>query len=136
MPWARLFDVSTSLAWRGAHAVGIVRTERELVARLLDDPDLAVLPVVFHGGTLRVLEPDWPIVSWQLTPNYRSGTYWQGQLPPALAPRPARQLVQGDAGQPPVANIQTTEQSADLSLMVYPDENDVFFCAGLGLGCH
>ncbi len=52
-----LFDISTSLAWRGAHAVGIVRTERELAARLLDDPDLAVLPVVFHDYALRGTGP-------------------------------------------------------------------------------
>ncbi len=55
----RIFvDVSTSLAWRGRHAVGIVRVEREITLRLLDAPDLAVVPVVFHHGSFRAIDPD------------------------------------------------------------------------------
>jgi glycosyltransferase involved in cell wall biosynthesis len=53
-----LLDLSTSLAWSGRHAVGIVRTERELAVRLLDDPDLCVIPVVYHNNALRALEPE------------------------------------------------------------------------------
>lgn len=51
-----LFDLSTSLAWRGKHAVGIVRTEREIAIRLLDDPELCVIPVVYHDHAFRALE--------------------------------------------------------------------------------
>lgn len=52
-----LFDLSTSLQWRGRNAVGIVRTERELAMRLLGDTEVDVVPVVFHEKTLRALEP-------------------------------------------------------------------------------
>ena len=52
-----LLDLSTSLAWQGRHAVGIVRAEREIAVRLLDCPELAVVPVVYHEGQLRALEP-------------------------------------------------------------------------------
>ena len=51
-----LLDLSTSLAWRGKHAVGIVRTEREIATRLLDDPALCVIPVVYHDHSFRALE--------------------------------------------------------------------------------
>ncbi|MCA0012910.1 glycosyltransferase family 4 protein [Mesorhizobium sp. B292B1B] len=53
-----LFDLSTSYAWRGQHAVGIVRTEREIAARILGDPNLDVVPVIFHGGQLRAISTD------------------------------------------------------------------------------
>jgi len=52
-----LLDLSTSLAWRGKHAVGIVRTEREIAVRLLNDSTIDVVPVVFHQGSLRALDP-------------------------------------------------------------------------------
>jgi FkbM family methyltransferase len=53
-----LLDLSTSLAWRGRHAVGIVRTEREVAVRLLDRSAMSILPVIFRDGALRALEPD------------------------------------------------------------------------------
>ena len=53
-----LMDLSTSLAWRGQHAVGIVRTEREIAVRLLDSHDLCVVPVVYHDGHFRAIDPD------------------------------------------------------------------------------
>ena len=57
-PRGRIFiDVGTSLAWRDRPAVGIVRAEREILARLLDDPNLAVIPVVIHDGTFRAIDP-------------------------------------------------------------------------------
>ena len=52
-----LLDLSTSLAWRGRHPVEIVRAEREIAARLLNDRDLCVVPVVYHDYHLRALEP-------------------------------------------------------------------------------
>jgi glycosyltransferase involved in cell wall biosynthesis len=52
-----LLDISTSVSWRGRHAVGIVRTEREIAARLLDDAAINVIPVVFQDGTLRAIDP-------------------------------------------------------------------------------
>ncbi|WP_156936655.1 glycosyltransferase family 1 protein [Chelativorans sp. J32] len=52
-----LLDLSTSLQWRGKHAVGIVRTEREIAKRLLVDPDLDVLPVIFNAGRFLALDP-------------------------------------------------------------------------------
>lgn len=52
------FDLSTSLAWKGRHAVGIVRTERELAARLLEDRDFDVVPVVYHEGFFRAIDPE------------------------------------------------------------------------------
>ncbi len=53
-----LLDLSTSLAWQGRHAVGIVRTEREIAVRLLESPELHVIPVVYRDHSLRVLEPE------------------------------------------------------------------------------
>lgn len=53
-----LLDLSTSLAWQGKLAVGIVRTEREIAIRLLDSPTLCVIPVVYRDHSLRALEPD------------------------------------------------------------------------------
>lgn len=53
-----LFDLSTSLQWRGQHAVGIVRTERELAVRLLNDPELDIVPVIFHDKNLRAIDLD------------------------------------------------------------------------------
>lgn len=56
-PTRILLDLSTSLQWRGKHAVGIVRTEREIAIRLLNDPTIDVVPVVFHHSSLRALDP-------------------------------------------------------------------------------
>jgi glycosyltransferase involved in cell wall biosynthesis len=53
-----LLDLSTSLAWRGRHAVGIVRTERELARHLMGDASLCTIPVVYHDNAFRALEPD------------------------------------------------------------------------------
>lgn len=53
-----LLDLSTSLAWRGRHAVGIVRTEREIAIRLLNDAELCVVPVVYSGQQIRVLDTE------------------------------------------------------------------------------
>ena len=53
-----LVDLSTSFAWRGKNAVGIVRTEREIAARLLKDDSLDVIPVIFSGGNLRAIDPE------------------------------------------------------------------------------
>jgi FkbM family methyltransferase len=179
-----LFDISTSLAWRGAHAVGIVRTERELATRLLDDPDLTILPVVFRDKALRVVEPD---LARSIVRGEPQRSKKEAELPSAAfaAPRSvrrpfrarmiasaarslracarvglravpassreevrqalihARQAVRNQiytprslgpavAPQPASPHIQSTEQSPDLSLVVYPDENDVLFSGGLG----
>jgi len=51
-----LLDLSTSLAWRGEHAIGIVRVQREIATRLLDDPELCVIPVIYHDDAFRALE--------------------------------------------------------------------------------
>jgi FkbM family methyltransferase len=101
-----LLDLSTSLAWRGVHAVGIVRTERELGIRLLGDPELAVLPVVFHGSALRLLDRD----------------FARGILT-------ERTVTSSAAGA--IASTDQTE-TPDLSLVVYPRHGDILFCAGLG----
>jgi hypothetical protein len=53
-----LLDLSTSLAWRGGHAVGIVQTERELARHLMGDASLCTGPVVYHDNAFRALEPD------------------------------------------------------------------------------
>ena len=187
-----LLDVSTSLAWRGAHAVGIVRTERELAARLLDDPEFKVLPVVFHNGTLRMLEPDLArsIVTEGTTDLSDRRT--EAELPPAAfaapppdARPPFRARMIGRVARPLRASVRVGLRAVplssrdevrlkliharqairnriyapqafvapqtsvvnpkphfvveaepkplpDLSLVVYPNENDVLFCAGLG----
>ncbi len=52
-----LLDLTTAYAWRGRKAVGIVRTEREISLRLLDDPTLSLLPFIFHGGSMRAVDP-------------------------------------------------------------------------------
>lgn len=57
-PGRLFFDLSTSVSWRGRPAVGIVRTERELFRNLIDRPDLCVLPVLYHDGEFRALDPD------------------------------------------------------------------------------
>ncbi|NTF54430.1 glycosyltransferase family 4 protein [Agrobacterium rhizogenes] len=53
-----LMDLSTSLQWRGKHAVGIVRTEREIARRLLLDDDVDVVPVAFHAGRFFAIDPE------------------------------------------------------------------------------
>jgi glycosyltransferase involved in cell wall biosynthesis len=53
-----LLDLSTSLAWQGKHAVGIVRAEREIAVRLLDCAELCVIPVVYRDHQLRAVEPE------------------------------------------------------------------------------
>src|ERR1700722_2506150 len=53
-----LFDLSTSLAWRDRHAVGIVRTERELARHLMARPDTCFVPVASHSDGIRALDPD------------------------------------------------------------------------------
>ena len=185
-----LLDVSTSLAWRGAHAVGIVRTERELAARLLDDPEFKVLPVVFHNGTLRMLEPDLArSIVTEGTTDLRNRRR-EAELPPAAfaAPQPdarppLRTRMIGRVARPLRASVRVGLRAVplssrdevrlkliharqairnriyapqafvapqtsvvpqnfvvaaepkplpDLSLVVYPDETDVLFCAGLG----
>ncbi len=58
MPRRIFFDLSTSFSWRGRPAVGIVRTERELFRHLIDRADLCVLPVLYHDGEFRALDPE------------------------------------------------------------------------------
>ncbi len=53
-----LVDISTSFAWMGKNAVGIVRTEREIAARLLDDDGLDVIPVIYFNGNLYAVDPE------------------------------------------------------------------------------
>ena len=53
-----LMDLTTSYLWRGKNAVGIVRTEREIAVRLLNDASLDVLPVIFWGGNLCAIDPE------------------------------------------------------------------------------
>ncbi len=53
-----MFDLSTSVAWRGRPAVGIVRAERELFRHLSARPDLDTIPVIYHDGHFRALEPE------------------------------------------------------------------------------
>ena len=53
-----LLDLTTAYVWRGRRAVGIVRTEREIGLRLLDDASLCILPFLFQGGTMRAMEVD------------------------------------------------------------------------------
>ena len=52
-----LLDLTTAWNWRGRKPVGIIRTERELALRLMRDPSLTVLPFLFHGGRLHVVDP-------------------------------------------------------------------------------
>ena len=175
--------------------MGIVRTERELAARLLDDPEVTVLPVVFRGGTLRVLDPDFArriVTAGTAEPQRRrteaelpSVAAAAATTPPDVKPfrarmiagmaRPlracvrvglravpessrdearlmlidARQAIRNRiypsqplvAPQNPVVEAKPEphpvveakpEPPPDLSLVVYPNENDVLFCAGLG----
>ncbi len=51
-----LLDLTTAYVWRGQKAVGIVRTEREIGLRLLDDRSLSILPFIFHGGSMRAVD--------------------------------------------------------------------------------
>jgi len=188
-----LFDLTTSLAWRGAHAVGIIRTERELGSRLLDDPELTVLPVVFHGGALRLLDQDFARSILTVRPAKphlsepssasRPTAIEQGKFEKPLHGRviaPAasvlracvriglqaiprskredarqaliqiRQAIRDQIYAPnhPVAapnNSLSTPRNdriiaqpleasevPDLSLVVYPQQDDILFCAGLG----
>ena len=53
-----LFDITTSMAWRGRRAVGIVRAERELARCLMDAPDLCVIPVIYYDGAFRAIESE------------------------------------------------------------------------------
>src|SRR5262245_19696180 len=51
-----LLDLTTAFVWRGRKAVGIVRTERELGIRLLDDESLCLLPFIFQAGKMRAVD--------------------------------------------------------------------------------
>ena len=51
-----LFDITTSMAWRGKRAVGIVRTERELARRLIGAQDLSVVPVIYYDDAFRAVD--------------------------------------------------------------------------------
>lgn len=50
-----LIDLTTSWHWKGKHAVGILRTEREIARRLMDNAAIHTLPVVFHDNAFRAL---------------------------------------------------------------------------------
>lgn len=50
-----LIDLTTSWHWKGKHAVGILRTEREIARRLMGNEALQTLPVVFHENAFRVI---------------------------------------------------------------------------------
>lgn len=53
-----LIDISTSWHLVGTNAMGILRTERELARRLLTDPALHSIPIVFSGETIYVVNLD------------------------------------------------------------------------------
>lgn len=53
-----LVDISTSWNLVGTNAMGILRTERELARRLLTDPALHSIPIVFSGETIYVVNLD------------------------------------------------------------------------------
>lgn len=79
-----LLDLSTSLAWRGRHAVGIVRTEREIATRLLRDDALDVLPVIFHQGRICAIELEEALAILSPQPAAAPSS---GNAPPAAAPK-------------------------------------------------
>jgi glycosyltransferase involved in cell wall biosynthesis len=54
-----LIDLTTSWHWKGKHAVGILRTEREIARRLIDNPVLQTLPVVFHENAFRAISDEY-----------------------------------------------------------------------------
>src|SRR5439155_8055187 len=83
-----LLDLTTAYVWRGRRAVGIVRTEREIGLRLLDDPSLCVLPFIFHGGTMRAIEVDF--ARFLLTESERPGGVDEATPPPAARSALAR----------------------------------------------
>ena len=58
VPGRILFDLTTSLGWRDRHAVGIVRTERELARHLMAMPEVCFIPVASHADGIRALDPD------------------------------------------------------------------------------
>ena len=51
-------DLSTSLSLFGQLAIGILRTEREIARRLLEEPRIVAIPIVFSGGRLVALDRD------------------------------------------------------------------------------
>ena len=72
------------------------------------------MPVVFHGGALRVLEPE---LARSIVAAGATEPLARKQLAP---PR-------GSGLEPP-----SDLQSADFSLVAYPNESDLLLCAGLG----
>jgi glycosyltransferase involved in cell wall biosynthesis len=54
-----LIDLTTSWHWIGKHAVGILRTEREIARRLLDHDGIQTLPVVFHENAFRLISEEY-----------------------------------------------------------------------------
>lgn len=72
-----LLDLSTSFQWRGQHAVGIVRTEREIARRLLNDETLDVLAVVMHDGVFYAIDPSQALSLIDVVPT-KSGAMPEG----------------------------------------------------------
>ncbi len=117
-----LFDLSTSLKWRDQHAVGILRVERELAARLLADSALDVVPTVFHEGLLKALEPDVaaalvaPVPPSVTTPASSAAMAAAPAPPPRRGPRAlvmaaARRLARGALRLIPAAGREEVRQA-------------------------
>ncbi|MGA3006032.1 MAG: glycosyltransferase family 1 protein [Acetobacteraceae bacterium] len=93
------FDLSTSFAWRGHTAVGIVRTERELFRHLIGRADLCVIPVLYHDDDFRALAADAALAL----------------VTPETNPHP-----QSQAGAPPGSPAATGVERAFLVAMLRP----------------
>ena len=115
-----LFDLSTSLAWHGKHANGIVRTEREIAARLLRSTQLCVIPVVYHDHSLRALEPEFARRLVTSVPASPALMYPPPELSSLTKPRAPTKVVVSD------------EPCPDLTLVVHPQRTDILFLGGLG----
>src|SRR5437870_697224 len=86
-----LLDLTTAYAWRGEKAVGIVRTEREVCLRLLEDRSLCILPFIFHGGSMRAVDVEF--AHRLLTENEASPGAVQVGPPPASSPSTVARLI-------------------------------------------
>jgi len=133
-----------------------VRTERELASRLLRDPGLNVIPVIFRKGSLRALDLDEALrlVEQPAAPAAAKGLWpdvWARPLAKAatlaakgllrLAPeRSRRELLQSlihakNAGYNLVYGVAKVKGNAgpvDPGLIVHPGEDDLLFHCGLG----
>jgi glycosyltransferase involved in cell wall biosynthesis len=150
--------LTTSTAWRG-RAVGIIRAEREIALRLLRDTSLAVLPIIFHNGRLRAVDPTFAqkmiLEDTARSPDAEKAALEVSRPNLRRVIRPfvafARRGVRiGLRGVPVRARSEVTlslkhmrealrrliypppPSQPDVSLVVHPREGDVLFTCGVG----